>query len=138
MITRIVLFLSLIISTGVGVVAFVQTTYKRNYYATLPHQVTHSNETSTESFADVDDSSISLHVPDDWTNSVPSLETSGHVRTIHSISDFVDYIDGPSDTLVIVKFHANYCKICSRTILKYKKMASKLFSTSTLCVFRNF
>jgi len=93
---------------------------------------------------------MSLVVPA-WTNSVPSLESSGYVKTIHSVHDFVQFIDGSSslgqqqqqhhqqeqqqqqqqqqhqDQLLIVKFHAHYCKICSRTILKYKKMAGTFF-----------
>jgi hypothetical protein len=82
-----------------------------------------SNETSTDTLMDMDDSAMSLHVPT-WTNSVPSLDSSGYVRTVHSIREFLEFVDQP-DMLCVVKFHANYCKICSRTILKYKKMAGK-------------
>jgi len=124
MITRILLLSHLLISL---VTAFVPTQHHHhvhhNVRLVFSRPMTPSNETSTESFTDSDDSPVSLHVPN-RKNFVPSLETSGHVRTIHSTHDFVQYLDAqPKDTLCVVKYHANYCKICSRTILKYKKMA---------------
>mmetsp|Transcript_5594 Transcript_5594/g.7892 ORF Transcript_5594/g.7892 Transcript_5594/m.7892 type:complete len:272 (+) Transcript_5594:115-930(+) len=55
---------------------------------------------------------------------MPTYDRSGPVVAIHSIGDFLHEIENTKpNELVIVKFHAKFCKVCARVILKYKKMA---------------
>lgn len=65
-------------------------------------------------------------------NKMPTHGSSGPVIAIHSIDDFLREIeDAKPNELVVVKFHAKFCKVCARVILKYKKMAHQLLSKET-------
>merc|ERR1711957_475129 len=56
----------------------------------------------------------------------------GPVRAIHSIEEFLDAVENTeANELVVVKFHAKFCRVCNRVILKYKKMAHMLAGTDT-------
>jgi len=54
---------------------------------------------------------------------------NGGVHEIGSVQDYIDVIDGnyfnevEKNQLVIVKYYANYCRVCHRAGLKYKKIA---------------
>jgi thiol-disulfide isomerase/thioredoxin len=57
-------------------------------------------------------------------NKMPTHDPSGPVVAIHSIGDFLHELENTKpNEIVIVKFHAKFCKVCARVILKYKKMA---------------
>jgi len=65
-------------------------------------------------------------------NKMPTHGSSGPVVAIHSIDDFLQEIEGAKpNELVVVKFHAKFCKVCARVILKYKKMAHQLLGKDT-------
>jgi hypothetical protein len=63
---------------------------------------------------------------------MPSIDHSGPVIPIYSTEKFIHVLENaPEDSLVVVKYHANFCKVCARVILKYKKMADVLSKSPT-------
>lgn len=57
---------------------------------------------------------------------MPTYENNGPVTAVHSIGDFLDLVENTEENeLVVVKYHAKWCKVCARATLKYKKMALK-------------
>lgn len=59
-------------------------------------------------------------------------EKGGPVTAIHSIDEFLAAVeDTQENELVIVKFHAKFCKVCARVILKYRKMANQQHAADT-------
>lgn len=60
---------------------------------------------------------------------MPVYEPNGPVFAVHSIEDFLDSVENTEENeLVIVKFHAKWCKVCARAAIKYRKMANKYAS----------
>jgi len=56
----------------------------------------------------------------------------GPVTAIRGSPQFLHMIEtAPKDSLVVIKFHAKFCKVCARVILKFKKMANKLSNEDT-------
>jgi len=65
-------------------------------------------------------------------NEMPTHDPNGPVFAVHSIGEFLNSVENTEENeLVVVKFHAKWCKVCARAILKYKKMALKYSSTDT-------
>jgi thiol-disulfide isomerase/thioredoxin len=74
---------------------------------------------------------------DDRNSVTPSknlrpLHETGPVTAIRGTRQFLNTIENaPKDGLVVIKFHAKYCKICARVTLKFKKMAHQLSNEGT-------
>lgn len=63
---------------------------------------------------------------------MPTHEGAKSVTPVHSISDFLTLVENTErNELVVVKFHAKWCKVCARVILKFKKMADQILKTNT-------
>jgi thioredoxin-like negative regulator of GroEL len=63
---------------------------------------------------------------------MPQDDEGGPVQPIRSIDAFVDAIENaPKDSLVIVKFHAKWCKVCARVTVKMRQMAQRLAKKGT-------
>lgn len=58
---------------------------------------------------------------------IPPQIQNGPITVVHTIDDFLNSIENTQkDELVVVKFHAKFCKVCARVMLKYKKLALTL------------
>lgn len=58
---------------------------------------------------------------------MPVFEANGPVTAIQNTQHFLHLLEtAPKDGLVVIKYHAKFCKVCARVILKFKKMAHKL------------
>jgi len=58
---------------------------------------------------------------------IPPPMKNGPITVVHTIDDFLNSIENTQkDELVVVKFHAKFCKVCARVMLKYKKLALTL------------
>mmetsp|Transcript_19663 Transcript_19663/g.24246 ORF Transcript_19663/g.24246 Transcript_19663/m.24246 type:complete len:248 (-) Transcript_19663:127-870(-) len=56
----------------------------------------------------------------------------GPVKRIHSIDDFLHEIEtAPTNGLVVVQYHAKWCKICARVTVKMRQMAERLQQKGT-------
>lgn len=63
---------------------------------------------------------------------MPTHEGANSVTPVHSISEFLNLVENTDrNELVVVKFHAKWCKVCARVIIKFKKMADQLLKTNT-------
>lgn len=63
---------------------------------------------------------------------MPKFESNGPVTAIQSTEHFLHLLDNaPKDGLVVIKYHAKFCKVCARVILKYKKMANRMMEEGT-------
>jgi thioredoxin-like negative regulator of GroEL len=63
---------------------------------------------------------------------MPTHEGANSVIPVHSISEFLNLVENTErNELVVVKFHAKWCKVCARVIIKFKKMADQLLKTKT-------
>lgn len=51
----------------------------------------------------------------------PTTHQHHHFEQLHSLNDFLDVLD--CSELVVVVYHAHYCKVCQRTLLAYNKLA---------------
>lgn len=62
-------------------------------------------------------------------NEAPTVYKNGPVVAAHSVLDFLNFIENAEENeLVVVKYHAKWCKVCARAIMKYKQMAIKYSS----------
>lgn len=87
------------------------------------------NSTMDSTFED--DTRTQLRVPS-VKPKMPTHEGSKTVTPIHSISDFLREVESAErNQIVCVKFHAKWCKVCARVILKFKKMADQLLNIHT-------
>lgn len=69
-------------------------------------------------------SSATVDLPGTDASTTTTAPSSGKVQRLHSLSDFLDFIDSaPTDTLVVIKFFGNSCPLCRKIEMKYKKMA---------------
>lgn len=65
-------------------------------------------------------------------NEIPTFDKNGPVFTAHSVLDFLNFIENAEENeLVVVKYHAKWCKICARANVKYKQTAIKYTSPDT-------
>lgn len=95
------------------------------------YSVTSTAMNSTVDSSYEDETRTQLRVPS-VKPKMPTHEGAKTVTPIHSISDFLREVENTeTNALVVVKFHAKWCKVCARVILKFKKMADQLLKTKT-------
>lgn len=137
--------------------AFVlRTTFKRHHITTITTprksksllQMTMASNITSASSYDIQkpivDDIISEDMDNEWKMNkikrrivqtrrrMPTYDPTGPVRTITTIEGFLDALgNSPPNGLVIVKYHAKFCKVCARVIIKYKKLADRLSSAQT-------
>merc|ERR1712048_1241339 len=56
-----------------------------------------------------------------------AFESDGLIVPIRNTEEFLQSLDtAPKDGIVVVMYHARFCQICARVLLKLKKLANKL------------
>jgi len=54
----------------------------------------------------------------------PDQQNQSHVTELRSPEEFLSFVDGhEKDALCVVKFYANYCRVCKRTKQTFRRMA---------------
>jgi hypothetical protein len=70
--------------------------------------------------------------PSPFERKIQDYEKDGPVYPIHSTSEFLTLLENaPPNALVLIKFHAKFCKVCARVGMKYRKMAITMKSITT-------
>lgn len=63
---------------------------------------------------------------------MPTYDQNGPIATITTTESFLDVLQkSPPNGLVVIKYHAKFCKVCARVMIKYKKLADRLSATKT-------
>eukprot|EP00551_Chaetoceros_affinis_P004546 CAMPEP_0203677440 /NCGR_PEP_ID=MMETSP0090-20130426/28222_1 /ASSEMBLY_ACC=CAM_ASM_001088 /TAXON_ID=426623 /ORGANISM="Chaetoceros affinis, Strain CCMP159" /LENGTH=223 /DNA_ID=CAMNT_0050544333 /DNA_START=315 /DNA_END=986 /DNA_ORIENTATION=- len=65
---------------------------------------------------------------------MPAHDVGGPVEPISSVDGFLGAIEGaPKDCLVVVLYHAKWCKVCARVTVKMRQMAQRMEKKGTPC-----
>jgi len=92
------------------------------YMSSSVTEVRKTNEHDKE-----DDMNVITLVAPPTKSKMPMFEASGPVMAIHSTQQFLHLLEtAPKDGLVVIKYHAKFCTVCARVIIRFKKMAHNL------------
>mmetsp|Transcript_15330 Transcript_15330/g.18157 ORF Transcript_15330/g.18157 Transcript_15330/m.18157 type:complete len:288 (+) Transcript_15330:91-954(+) len=63
---------------------------------------------------------------------IPPSNNGQPVMAIHTTQQFLHLLEtAPTNGLVVIKYHAKFCKVCARVIIKFKKMAHTMENEQT-------
>jgi thiol-disulfide isomerase/thioredoxin len=67
-----------------------------------------------------------------FKSKMPTHDKGGPVQPINSITEFLHAIESaPQNGIVVVQFHAKWCKVCARVIVKLRQMAQRMKKKTT-------